>query len=242
MYSYLAYGLGIQSELPLPELVPGKAQIDVVIRLGKVDFLEAENTNLERYTLATAEQVKLFYKDVGRFLVQGAREIIIDLLPGVEERVQRQFILGPALGILLHQRGLLALHSSAIAVNGNAVAFLGESGEGKSTTAAAFYSRGYPVVADDVVAVEMAGGYPMVFPGFPRIKLWQSAAVFLGEDWETLPQLHPGIEKRGRYVTDSFSLASIPLARIYILESGESRNYIELLQPQQAFKELMRHS
>ena len=82
----------------------------------------------------------------------------------------------------------------------------------------------------------------MVFPGFARIKLGQSAAVFLGEDWETLRQLQPGIEKRGRYVTDSFSLDSIPLARIYVLESGEARNYIELLQPQQAFKELMRHS
>jgi len=34
--SYVAYGLGIHSVLPLPELVAKEVVVDVVVRLGKV--------------------------------------------------------------------------------------------------------------------------------------------------------------------------------------------------------------
>jgi len=42
MYSYIAYGLGIRSALPLPELTVGEAAQDVVLRLGKVDRLPSD--------------------------------------------------------------------------------------------------------------------------------------------------------------------------------------------------------
>ncbi|MBW4577935.1 MAG: hypothetical protein KME08_22130 [Aphanothece sp. CMT-3BRIN-NPC111] len=241
MFSYLAYGLGIHSQLPLPELVSGEATTDVVIQLGKVTFCQSDLTRRESHTQVTAAEAKLFYKNVGTFLVRGGREIIIDPVLGVEERVLRLFILGSALGVLLHQRGLLVLHSSAIAVNDTAVAFLGGSGWGKSTTAGAFHRRGYAVMADDVVAVQMDAGYPMLFPGFPRLKLWPEAAVYLGDDLETLPQLHPDLEKRNRSTTEGFSQDFIPLKRIYVLAEGESQA-IEVLKPQEAFKELVGHS
>lgn len=239
-YAYVAYGLGIRSTLPLPELVPKAAEIDVVIRLEQLAPLQLEPNTLERYQ-ATPEAVYLFYKEVGTFLVQGGREIAVSPAPGVEERVLRLFILGPALGVLLHQRGLFVLHSSAIALNGTAIAFLGGSGWGKSTTAAAFHNRGYAVVADDLVAVQMDTGDPMVLPGFPRVKLWPEAAHYLGNDLDTLPQLHPYMEKRSRYVTEGFAPDSIPLKGIYVLAEGKSQR-IERLQPQAAFKELVGHS
>ncbi len=241
MQSYVAYGLGIQSVLPLPELVAGEAAADVVVRLGEVDRLPPDGTGAGVYSEVTDEEVYFFWEEAGAFLVRSGREIIVEPAAGVEERVLRLFILGPALGVLLHQRGWLVLHASAVAIDGETVAFLGGTGWGKSTTAAALHARGHGIVADDVTAVRLDTERPMVSPGFPRLKLWPEAAISVGDDPQALSRLHPDLEKRARPVTQGFSSASLPLRRLYVLAEGESQR-IALLQPQEALVELIRHS
>ena len=98
----------------------------------------------------------------------------------------RLYLLGPALALLLHQRGFLVLHASAVSLDGGVVAFLGHSGHGKSTTAATLHARGAAIVADDVVAVDLgAPGGPAALPGFPLLKLWPDAVTALGENPRT---------------------------------------------------------
>lgn len=242
MPSYLAYGLGIHSALPLPELTAAEAAEDVVVRLGRVEHLSSEATGTGTCLYATAEEVCLFWEAVGLFMVRRGREIIVDPAPGVEERVLRLFLLGPALAILLHQRGLLTLHASAVAVGRGAVVFLGGPGWGKSTTAAAFYAKGYGIMADDVVAFNSNGAErPTVLPGFPQLKLWPDVVVSLGDVPEALPRLHPRLEKCAFSVTNGFSGVPLPLSRIYVLAEGD-RQAVEPLHPQEAFVELVRHS
>jgi hypothetical protein len=241
MYSYLAYGLTVHSALPLPELVPGEAEADVIVRLEKVAYSLPEPVDGRSHFWMIDEGIYLFYEEAGTFLVRGGREILIDPVPGVEERVLRLFILGPALGVLLHQRGLLVLHASAVSVNGAVVAFLGGPGWGKSTTAASMYARGHGIVADDITAVEVAKDHPLVFPGFPQLKLWPEAVTALGEDPEMLYPLHPRLEKRGRRITEGFSPNPLPLRCIYVLAEGQIPE-IESLQPQETLVELIRHS
>jgi hypothetical protein len=48
------------------------------------------------------------------------------------------------------------------------VAFLGQSGQGKSTLAAACYLRGNGLVADDVLPIVLDGGAPTALPAFLR--------------------------------------------------------------------------
>ena len=240
MFSYSAYGLSIGSALPLPELTAGEAAADVHVSLGRVARPPSEVAN--GYFHATAREARLFWEGVGTFLVRGGRKIVVDPAPAVEERVLRLFILGPALAMLLHQRGLLVLHASAVAIDGTAVAFLGGSGWGKSTTAAALHARGHGIVADDVTAVRLDTGRPTVSHGFPQLKLWPEAVVSsLGDDLEALPRLHPDLEKRARRVAHWFPSASLPLRRIYVLADGESQGS-EPLRPQEALVELVRHS
>lgn len=241
MKTYLAYGLGIRSALPLPELVPGGAATDVIVRLGRVDGVPAEARRQRCYARASATVAHLAWQGVGVFRIRGGREILVEPAPEVEERVLRLFLLGPALALLLSQRGLLVLHASAVALDGGAIAFLGESGRGKSTTAAAFYARGHDVVADDVVAVQMERGCPVVFPGFPQLKLWPEVAACLGDAVETLAKLHPQRDKRGRRVTDQFSDRRLPLRALYILTEGPVLA-VEPLRAQEAVIELVRHS
>ena len=147
---------------------------------------------------------------VGAFLVRGGKEIIVDAISGVEESLIRLPLLGMVLAAVLQQRGLLVLHASAVAFNGDAVAFLGGSGWGKSTLAATLYARGHPLVADDLVAVDVGGREnPIVLPGFPQLKLLpEAAAASLGDDAELLPRLASGFDKRSHRAANEFSITT----------------------------------
>ena len=242
MYSYVAYGLGIRSELPLPELVAGEAPADVVLRLGRVDRVPA--LELDRGgsgCWATAEEACRFMAGVGTVLVQSGRQIIVDPAVGVEDRVLRLSILGPAFALVLHQRGRFVLHASAVESTGSAVAFMGGSGWGKSTLAAALHARGCGIVADDLTAITVGAEGPTVFPGFPQLKLWPEAVVSLGGAPETMPQLHPLFEKRARQAIRGFSNKLLPLRRIYVLAEGAVPAIEPPLRPRDALLELMSH-
>lgn len=243
MHIYTAYELGIHSSLHLPELQTlAEVKLDVVIQIAKIHWSPPEPSCTD-YFYVTAEKAYLFWDQVGTFLVRDGKEIIIDPLPGVEERIIRLPLLGAVLAVLLHQRGFLVLHASSVAINSSAVAFLGEKGWGKSTMAATLYGRGHNLMADDVVAVDISNPKsPIVLPGFPQMKLWPDAATSsLGDDPETLPQVHPQAEKRARRVADNFLQKALPLRRIYVLGGGLEPK-LRAIQPQEAIPHLISNS
>lgn len=241
MFSYTAYGLNISSALALPELVPTEGSADLAVRFGRVERARPEALE-SGCVRATAEEVHLFWEEAGAFLVREGREIVVDPVPGVDERMLRVVVLGPALGALLYQRGWLTLHASCVEVEGGAVAFIGEKGWGKSTMAATMCARGHRLVADDVTAVRVDGASrPTVYPGYPQLKLWPDAAAFLGEDPDELPQLVPIAQKLARRALREFSTRPLPLRCVYVLGGGDVPE-IRPLDPQEALIELIRHT
>ena len=244
MYVYSTYGLGIQSELELPELVAGTdSNGTVTIRFGKVEPLPDEVDSQFHSFWATPNETCLCFQGSGAFLVRNGNEIIIQPSPKVDERVLRLAILGPALSMLLHQRGLLVLHGSAVVVNGQAASFLGNSGDGKSTMAGVLNRRGHALIADDLSVVDFdSNGDPLLYPGFPQLKLWPEAVTSLGDDLNSLARLHPALEKRARHIKqDDFFENTVALRRLYVLQEADALS-IELVPQQQAFIELVRHS
>jgi hypothetical protein len=240
MYRYSAYGLRIDSEFPLPGLLAAPAgDPDVVLRAGEVEPApEPAPAPLFR---GNAEDGCLYWDPVGATRISRGREVVLDVHPDAEEGVVSVFLIGPVLGYLLTQRGLTALHASAVALDGQAVAFLGAAGWGKSTLAAALHARGHPVVADDIVAVRMDGGRAYVFPGFPQLKLWPEAALELGDDPAQLDRLVRTAEKRARPTPAGFPEDELPLAAIYVLADGEELR-VDDLRPADAVIELVRHA
>jgi hypothetical protein len=228
--------------MPLPELVGGKAEPDVSIRFGHVNPLPFKATAEDwGYCSLGAKEDYLFWQEVGSFLVRGGREIIIDPSPELDKRVLSLFVLGPVLAVLLHQRGCLLLHASAVAVDDEAVLFLGSAGWGKSTMAAALHARGHSLVTDDVAVLRVEESRPLLFPSFPQLKLWPEALVSLGDEPEKLPQCNPHLEKRARSAAHKFSSESLPAKRIYVLGEGNTTEILPL-QPQKALAELVRHT
>ena len=91
----------------------------------------------------TKNAIYRFWDEIGAFKISNGSEIIVNPSVNINQRILRSFILGTVFASLLHQRGLLILHASAVNINNEA--FLGDKGCGKSTTAMAFCNEGYPL-------------------------------------------------------------------------------------------------
>lgn len=240
MQGYRAYGLNIGSEIPLPELMPSTERADIQIRYND-DLALPPHTPIDQvYTICSPQLAYLHWQNIGIFKIAEGRFIEVNPAPEVEPIVLRYSIIGAALNHLLHQRQLLLVHASVVAIEDQAVAFVGESGWGKSTLAAFMQTRGHPLVSDDALVVDMQTDTPLALPGFPQRKLWPDALVSLGTSPDPLPRLDSAYDKRVQAAHDSFYDAPLPVGRIYILDHGihpESR--MEPLARQDAFKTLM---
>jgi hypothetical protein len=241
LFRYTAFGLGIHSFLSLPELVSGNTNADVFFRLGKINGAGPNQVGEGWGFKATSREADYFFESVGRFLVRGGQEVIVDPSPDADEQAVRLCLLGPILALLLHQRGQLILHASAVVVGGQSIIFLGGQGAGKSTIAAAFHGCGHKILTDDVTAIRMDSNCLVVLPAYPQMKLWPNSIIELGDLPEKLPRVHPNFDKRAFRMTSGFADAPVALKRIYVLSRGE-HVAIESLTPQEAMMELIGHS
>jgi hypothetical protein len=199
--TYHIFGLYIESAISLPapsigDPVPGLTH-DAIIEFGDVPPELANPVSKGVRFQAGPGEFLLRVDSVARYYVHGGRRIVIEPDPNAEAERILIFLMGSAMGALLHQRNILVLHAGAIAVNGQSVIFTGHSGVGKSTLAAGFHKRGYPFLADDVCTIAMHEGSPAVVPGFPRLKLWADVLGKLGKDKNQLKSIRwtQGLEK-----------------------------------------------
>jgi hypothetical protein len=241
MYFSSAYGLIIRSPIVFPELtaVEGGIPPDVTLTVGRVEPV-GPPTLVEPGLAFWARpgEAILSYDGVGSYRIAGGREVTVDPSPGADEREVRFFVLGPAMAMLLHQRGLLPLHANAVRVDGVAVLFMGFSGRGKSTTAAALCARGHPLIADDIAPVQMTpDGGPVVLPGWSHMRLLPQSLAILGAARPTGPTIHPRTDKFAWHAAH-FADGPVPLGRIYLITDAD-RIEIEPLPPNEAFGQLV---
>ncbi len=249
-YSYRAYGTNIRSVVQLPELMRTESPPDVRIRYGKVansallGSLLADGEVFERpgcKIVANPGAMSVHWDRVGTFLIHGGSEVVIEPEPSVPDEDLQPFLTGPVLSVLLHQRGYLVLHASAVVIGNAAVAFLGAKGDGKSTLAAHLQVRGHRLIGDDIVPVNLENNTPVVASGFPRIKLYNDAIAAVGEDPSNYPVIHRFVEKRSFQHSDSVSTEPIRLQGLFILCESEKVS-LEKLGHASAFIEITRHS
>lgn len=99
------------------------------------------------------------------------------------EGLDREIFLGPALVLAHSMRENWCLHASAARRDGKTIAFLGESGYGKSTLAGYLHRSGWQRVADDILPVTLEKDVVLAWPHFPQLKLLeeQQPALYLPE-------------------------------------------------------------
>jgi hypothetical protein len=217
---YIAFGLKIDSEIPLPETLPSSpGPSDVCIRFKPVPTALPDPLTDGGYFQATSDTFLLKVTDVARYLVVNGREIWIDPLPNIRIELIRIYLLGSAFGALLHQRHLLVMHASSIQTERGTVLFVGNSGHGKSTLAAAMVQRGYALLADDVTAVSVKSpSAPVAVASFPCMRLCADAAARFDYPLDSLPRIQSP-DGQDKYVVPAkrFCTDPLPIHAIYSL-------------------------
>jgi len=218
---YRLFGLSFASEQQIPGLEPAAIAVvkrpDAWIRFGDVPPQATTDELLGMGVKASSAGLYIDVPETARFQVS-ADEIVVEPLAANA----RDFLLGTALGALLHQRGYLPLHANVVEWNGRAYAFAGASGAGKSTLAARLHARGYGFLSDDLCALSWQGAErPNAWPGIPRVKLWRDALDRLSIDETTLRPLAWTTEKFEAPVTYQVGQESLPLAAVYDLREED---------------------
>ena len=194
--------------------------MDVDVRQGTISTAD------EEWLTLSSDGAVLKVPEIAAYLMRDGREIVVDPAPDAAERNVRLYLLGSAMGVLLHQRGLLPLHANAIEVDGRAIAVMGESGAGKSTLAAWLHDAGHRIVADDVCVVGVdEGGRTRVHPGLPRIRLWKDALEHTGRESGDYEYSYAGDDTYEKFdipISSDMSVgAELDLAAIYLLSTGQ---------------------
>ncbi|BCC54222.1 aldolase [Bacillus paranthracis] len=230
---YKVFGLRVLSEIQLPELPRINEQEEtreVIIRTADLFQKWSEFTNTEQNFVVDKNVVMIRIPDTAIFSIQEGKQIIVSPMGNTCEDKIRLYILGICMGALLMQRGILPLHGSAINIDGKVYAILGNSGAGKSTLAAAFLSKGYTLLSDDVIAVTVsADKTPIVIPSYPQQKLWAESLNAFGMGTASY---NPLFERETKYavpVQSHFFSEPLPLAGVIELTKTEDEN-VELIR------------
>jgi hypothetical protein len=152
------------------------------------------------------------------------------------------YLLGQIISFALIARGRDPLHGTSVAFGGNAVAFVGDCGYGKSTLAAALLAHGGRVVTDDLVSLNSRRARWLVEPGIPRLKLTPATMEALLGDVAGPRMIH-GADKRVVPLNPTQAVARpLPLRAIYVLGSPKrsGKIVVETLTRAKAFLEIIR--
>ena len=262
---YRVCGLRVSSTIPFPELraLPepkGEFHPDMEFDMGD-DFslrgaehvvMTSEEPDGASWLTCTRtrEGYRLRFSELADFLVDRlGRQVTCVAPPDTPPETIRHLFLDQVIPPLLNLRGREALHASAIGIAEGACAFIGMSGQGKSTLASAFHVIGYPILCDDCLVLKDDPDSVLVEPAYPGLRLWDdSREVLFGNKRSTLPVSHYN-DKRRIFTPESGSECRefLPLRRIYSLlrnEAGRSATdpVIEPLSIRDAFVELISYA
>ncbi|MBK6559591.1 MAG: hypothetical protein IPG16_21125 [Comamonadaceae bacterium] len=145
--------------------------------------------------------------------------------PGATSPAVEHLYLNQVLPLALSRQGELVLHGSAVDIGGQGVAFLGESGRGKSTLAASFATEGTRFLTDDGLLLEWVDGSCMIIPSHPSIRLWaDSRAALVNERVSMAPAV--SFTDKSRIFAGpgvAFCTEDRPLRHVYFLGNGEAQ-------------------
>jgi hypothetical protein len=227
MNNCMAYGLRIQTRIPLPQTPAWNGDVDrppdLEITRGPVPEQLPDLVRRTPFVQVSADRRVRFAVDgVLAVLIEEGRRVTVDTALPDDAPDLPSMLLGPALGVVLHQRGLTPLHGACVAMHGRAVVIAGPSGAGKSTLAAALLAEGHRLLADDLTVFTTAeDGGLLAVPGYPQQRLWRGALEALA-----IPPGRPirsvgNLGKFERRVPELYCHEPLPLAAVCHLAEAD---------------------
>ena len=258
-HTYYVYGITLHSGIPLSLPVCGYGGLaDIELRTaaaalfsGAINGVSIEQAAGSWYQIGRLANGSSYlrWEGVGEFLVSGdGRCMFCRQFDVATSESFHVYMLGQALSYALVAQGFEPIHATAVVVDGEAVVFLGDSGFGKSTLAAAFISAGYQLLTDDLLILRKDGVRLLAYPGPPRIKLFpRTARRFLGRAANGV-RMNRDTEKLILPLDRQCSCSTpVPVKAIFALAPPrevfrKQSVRLKLLSPREAFFELVKNT
>ena len=257
MTCYAAGGLIVDSELPLPELparrdaVHSQSTLRLLARspavdgLGRVFEARLDDGREWMVGLRGRDAYVVRFPELALFTLSfDGRSIGVYPSNATPAATLRHLFLDQVLPLALSLQGDLVLHAAAIVTPAGAAAFVGDTGEGKSTLAASFARAGVPPLADDCLIVRERAGGLLAMTSYAGLRLWPDAIASLAiEPAGATPVAHY-CDKRRVPRDDAAIDTAVPLRRIYVLATGASDDdvRIETTSRRDAVVQLLTHA
>lgn len=230
MNDCMAYGLRVRSEIPLPQTLSWNGEAnrppDLDITRGPVP---EQLPDLVRHTpfvqVSADRRVRFAIDGVLAVLIEEGRRVAVDTALPDDAPDLPSMLLGPVLGMILHQRSMMPLHGACLAIHGRAVVIAGPSGAGKSTLAATLLAEGHRLLADDLaVFTTAADGGLLAVPGYPQQRLWRDALEALAIPPGRSIRSNARLGKFERRVPELYCHEPLPMAAVcHLTEADPSR-------------------
>lgn len=165
--TYELYGLRVRSEIPLSAPLAQAAQVaDLHISWGEPMptpetrpdgevLAELVDDSGRGYWLVNNGQRYLhcFLRTATFCFSRDLQNVTVHMDPRVDRNLAALFLEANTIATILALRGETVLHASAVEVDGQAIAFAGNSGAGKSTMAALLCAHGGRYITDDLLRI-----------------------------------------------------------------------------------------
>jgi len=133
------------------------------------DALQAEFYRVENnYLFRLKDLVDFYIQDDGT-------QFSCFPVPDIDDRTIEHLFRNNVWPFMLNRRGEMVFHAACVEIEERAIAFLGESGMGKSTLASHFATTGYRFLSDDGLWVREDGNTYMAQPNAASIRLWDES-------------------------------------------------------------------
>ena len=236
MYNYRMYGMRIQSDREIFQLLPEERALEIDAKEG----ITAGELPVVQIIKGVTDEVKTRDKDGKKWgigmkdswvinktawinVLDGNR-ICYEVKPDGLDSKLNSYLLGFGMAMIAIQRDILPVHSSGIMKGNNCILISGDSGAGKSTLTAAYIENGFDLMADDITFVKKGDdGMPYSYPAFPYQKLCRNEVekrhngedglVYIGEEKDKFL-----VPWRGNYTASNRPLRAIVYLTKY---SGE---------------------
>lgn len=238
---YELYGRRYRSdvELDLPGS-PGESY-DVAIRWG-ADILDssapppgeviasyASQTTTWYVATASVTCFVLRFPNVGEFIVaRDLTEVIVRRDPSGQPELLPILLTGTLSAFLLALSGETVLHASAVEISGGALAFVGQSGRGKSTLAALLCVELAHLVTDDVLVVRVDGGHATCLGGATELRLRPGSTTIA--DARPDRPVRPTADGRLAVTAPSAASGTLPLSAIIIPTPSQDSRAVKMRQ------------
>lgn len=223
MNEYNIYGMKMITDYTFRQLVPfeenGNEYPEIVVMSGVVpEKIRKFGTGFWEF----GSRYSWLSNSTAWIVVEDGCKIIYELKEGADSASLNSYLLGWGMSMLALQRGILAIHCSAVATEDGALLIAGESGAGKSTLTNAFLEKGYRLMADDMAFVETKpGGKTMAYPAFPYQKLCRNVVEEKKYDLSKLIYINEQKDKFLVPYEGEFRLEPMPVKGFLMLGVGK---------------------